>query len=78
MDLKTDIKAKIDQAVDKLRSDPKLLEKFTADPIQTLEGILGVDLPDDTIKEMAKAVQAKLNLDKLGGALGGLKNFLGK
>lgn len=78
MDLKNDIKTKLEEIVQKLRADDKLLEKFRQDPVKTLEGLLGVDLPDDKLKELAGAVQAKLDVDKLSGALGGLKNFLGK
>ena len=37
-----------------------------------------VSLSDDVIKEVTKGVQAKIGMDKLSGALGGLKNILGK
>ncbi len=67
-----DVKAKIDELVEKLKNDDKLLEKFRSDPVKTLEGILGVDLPDEQLKQLADGVKAKIDLDKLGGALGGL------
>ncbi len=67
-----DVKAKIDEVVEKLKNDDKLLEKFRSDPVKTLEGILGVDLPDEQLKQLADGVKAKIDLDKLGGALGGL------
>lgn len=62
-----DIKAKIEEIVNKLKSDKDLMSKFTANPIGTVEGLIGIDLPDDQIKTIADGIQAKLNLDKLGG-----------
>lgn len=67
-----DIKAKIDELVAKIKSDKSLGEKFQKDPIKTVEGLLGVDLPDDQIKSIVEGIKAKLNLDKVSGALGGL------
>lgn len=67
-----DIKGKVEELVNKIKSDKTLAGKFAADPIGTVEGLLGVDLPDDQVKAVADAVRAKLDLDKLGGALGGL------
>ena len=73
-----DIKAKIDELVGKIKSDKSLAEKFQKDPVKTVEGLIGVDLPDDQIKSIAEGVKAKLNLDKVSGALGGLGGLLGK
>lgn len=73
-----DIKAKIEEIVKKVTSDKDLMAKFQKDPIKAVESVIGVDLPDDVIKEVTKGVQAKIGMDKLSGALGGLKNMLGK
>ena len=62
-----DIKGKIEEIVGKLNSDKDLMGKFTANPIGTVEGLIGVDLPDDQVKAIVDGIQAKLNLDKLGG-----------
>ena len=67
-----DFKAKITELVDKIKNDKKLLEKFQKEPVATVEGLLGVDLPDDQVTKIVDGVKAKLSLDKLGGALGGL------
>ena len=40
-----------------------------------MESVLGVDLPDDQIEKLVDGVKAKLNLDKAGDALGGLKKL---
>ena len=42
-----DVKAKIEELAQKLKDDPKLAEKFKSDPVKTVEGLLGIDLPDD-------------------------------
>lgn len=67
-----DIKAKIDELVSKAKSDPQLLEKLKKDPVATIEGIIGVDLPNDQIQKVAEGVMAKIKLDSIGGKLGGL------
>ena len=67
-----DIKAKIEQAAKKLLSDEKLLEKFEKNPASVIEELIGVDLPDDQVNQLVDGIKAKISLDKLGGALGGL------
>ena len=44
-----DIKAKIDEIVKKVKSDDAFAEKFKKDPVKAVEGVLGVDLPDEQI-----------------------------
>lgn len=67
-----DIKKMISDAVDKIKNDKDLASKFQKDPIGTVESLIGVDLPNDQIEKIVEGIQAKLNLDKLGGALGGI------
>ena len=67
-----DIKAKIDELVDKIKNDKSLAEKFKKNPVKAIEDLLGVDLPDEQIEKIVSGVKAKLNLDKVSDALGGL------
>ena len=67
-----DIKAKIEELVNKIKSDKNLLAKFQKDPISTVEGLLGIDLPNDQVQKIVDGIKAKIDLDKLGGMLGGL------
>ena len=67
-----DIKAKIDEIVDKIKSDKKLGEKFQKNPIKVIEDLIGIDLPDDQLKGIVDAVKAKINLDNIGDMFGGL------
>lgn len=69
-----DIKAKIDEVVNKVKSDKDFAAKFQKEPIKAVEDVLGVDLPDDQIKGVIEGVKAKVNFggiaDKIGGLFG--------
>lgn len=67
-----DIKAKIEEIVNKVKNDKDFGKKFSEDPIKAVEGVLGVDLPDDQIKQIVEGVKAKVNLDSITDKLGGL------
>lgn len=67
-----DIKEKVEQIVKKLMNDEDLLEKFNRNPASVIEEYVGIDLPDDQVNQLVDAIKAKLKLEKLGGALGGL------
>ncbi len=73
-----DVKAKIDEVVNKVKSDPNIAANFQKEPIKTVEGIIGVDLPDDVVKQIADGVKAKVNVDDLKDKLGGLGGLFGK
>ncbi len=72
-----DIKAKIEELVEKVKSDKDFAAKFKADPIKAVEGVLGVDLPDDKINDIIDGVKAKINLDDLGDKFGGIADKIG-
>ncbi len=85
------IKEKIEEIVAKLKGDDKLMEKFKSDPIKTIEGVIGIDLPDDMIKKVVDGVKAKLpggkgdnkadaddKVDGIKDAIGGLLSKFGK
>ena len=65
-----DIKAKITELTDKIKNDKSLSEKFQKDPIATVEGLLGIDLPDDQVSKIVDGIKAKISLDKLGSLFG--------
>lgn len=67
-----DIKAKIEEIVNKLKSDKTLMSRFTNDPVSVVEELIGIDLPNDQIEKLVDGIKAKLDMDKLGSALGGL------
>ncbi|MGB4660887.1 MAG: hypothetical protein WBI07_17080 [Mobilitalea sp.] len=70
-----DIKAKIEEIVEKIKSDKDFASKFSKEPVKTIESILGTDLPDDQINAVIDGVKAKVSLDKADGLLGKVKNL---
>lgn len=73
-----DIKAKAEELVKKIANDPKLLTEFQKNPIKVVEEIIGMDLPDDQIRQLADLVKAKIDLDKAGDLLKGLGGLFGR
>lgn len=83
-----DIKAKVEEILEKVKGDENFLAKFKEDPVKAVEDLIGKDLPDEQIKGIVDALTAKLNLDKdgdgkldilenLGDKVGGLGDKLG-
>ena len=66
------IKEKVEEVVAKLKNDKNLMEKFQKDPVGLLEEVLGVDLPNDQVEQLVDMIKAKISVDKISGALGGL------
>lgn len=82
-----DIKAKIDEIVEKVKGDENFAAKFKSEPIKAVEDVIGVDLPDDVVNNVIDGVKSKVNLEsiadkiglddignKLGGLFGGNKD----
>ena len=78
MDIKAELKEKAEELIEKIKNDKDIAAKFQKNPISTVEELLGVDLPNDQIMAVADFIKAKIDLDKLGNALGGLKGLFGK
>ena len=70
MDIKEIIKDKVEDIVDKVKKDKSFAEKFKKDPVKAVEGVLGIDLPDEQINAIVTAVKGKIGLDALGGLFG--------
>ena len=67
-----EIMDKVKEAVEKLQSDDGLMDNFKSDPIKTIEGLIGIDLPDEQLKNIADMVKAKL--DPNGSVVENLEN----
>ncbi len=67
-----DIKAKVEELVEKIKDDPSMLAKFKDEPIPVVEKLIGIDLPDDQIMKVVELVKARIDLDKAASLLGGL------
>ncbi|MBQ8508591.1 MAG: hypothetical protein IJ493_01675 [Clostridia bacterium] len=80
-----DIKEKIEEIVEKLKSDTTLLTRFKSEPIKVIEELIGIDLPDETIEKIVDGVKAKIDLDEVKDklddakeAISGLMGLFGK
>ena len=67
-----EIMDKVKEAVEKLQSDDGLMDNFKSAPIKTIEGLIGIDLPDEQLKNIADMVKAKL--DPNGSVVENLEN----
>ena len=73
-----DIKAKVEELVDEIRKNPRMLKEFKENPVPVIEKLVGMDLPDDQIVKLADLVKAKIDLEKAGDLLKGLGGLFGK
>lgn len=71
------IKDKIEDLVERIKSDDALRARFLKDPVSAVEELLGVDLPNDQLDSIVEGVKAKIKLDDIGGKLDGLGDKLG-
>ena len=77
-----DIQKIISDVLGKLKKDDNLKNNFLSNPIETIEKLVGVDLPNEKINEIIKGVMDKLNVDDVAktakGLLAKVKGFFGK
>lgn len=73
-----DIQKIITDTLAKLKSDDSLKAAFLSDPVGTLEKTLGIDLPDEQIKQVIDGVKAKLGEGAVNGILAKIKSLFGK
>ena len=74
------LKEVIGKIIDIIQDDDKFEAKFNANPAKAIEEVLGIDLPDDQVNMVVKAVKAKeIQLDNLDDVLESKgKELLGK
>ena len=54
------------------------MAKFDKNPASVIEELIGIDLPDDQVNQLVEGIKAKIQLEKVGNALGGLGNLFKK
>ena len=72
------IKEKAEEMVAQIQKNPRLLTQFQENPVPVIEKLVGMDLPDDLIMQLAAGVKARIDLDKTGELLKGLGSLFGK
>ncbi len=70
-----DIKGKIEEIVQKIKSDDNFADEFKKNPTKAIESIIGIDLPDDQINAVIDGVKAKISTDGIGGAFDSVKKL---
>ena len=70
-----DIKEKIPELVNKIKSDEALQKQFKENPVKAVESLLGVDLPDEQIQKIVDGIKAKLTVDTAKDAVEKLKKL---
>ncbi len=73
-----DIKAKVEEIVNKIKNDKGFADEFKASPVKAVEKVVGVDLPDDQINKLVDGIKAKISVDDVKEKVGGLFGKLGK
>ena len=74
------VKEIVGKLIEIMQDDDKFEAKFDKNPAKAIEEVIGVDLPDDTVNAIVKAVKAKeIQLDNLDDLLENKgKELLGK
>ena len=71
-----DIMDKVNDLVEAITKNDKLMAQFKKDPIKAVKGLVeDLDLDDELLEKLAKAVEGKINIDKAADLLGGLKKL---
>ena len=70
-----DIKEQINKVVEKVTKDDTIKKLFSENPVQAVEKVIGVDLPDDVVNQVVQGVKAKVSVDKVAGAADFLKKL---
>lgn len=73
-----DIKAKIEEIVEKIKADENFAEDFKKDPVKAVESVVGIDLPDDVINNLIDGIKAKVSVDGIKDKLGGIMGMFSK
>ena len=73
-----DIKAKIEEIVQKLMSDKNLMAKFDRNPASVIEELIGIELPNAQVRQLISGITAKIMLGQVGAVLGGIGKLFGK
>lgn len=69
-----DIMDKVNDLVEVITKNDDLMAQFKKDPVKAVKGLVE-DLDDEILEKLAKAVKGKIDLDKAGDLLGGLKKL---
>ena len=58
-----DLKEKINKVVEEISKNPNIKEQFEKEPVKVIEGIIGIDLPDEIVMKIIDGVKGKLTVE---------------
>lgn len=58
-----ELKVKVEEIVNKIKNDGDFANKFQENPVKAVEGVVGIDLPEDQINGIVQGVKEKINFD---------------
>ena len=69
----------IQEVINRIQNDQELQKQFGENPVKAIESLTGIDLPDEQINDVIKAVSSKLGglFGGIGGAASGAAGGLG-
>lgn len=71
-----DIMNKVNDLVEVITKNDALMGQFKKDPVKVVKGLVkDLNLEDEVLEKLAKAVEGKINIDKAADLLGGLKKL---
>ncbi len=70
-----DIKAMIEELLEKIKLDKNIADLFKKDPAKTVKDLVGVDIPEDQVNSIVEGVKAKVNLDEASGLFDKVKKL---
>lgn len=73
-----DIMDKLEDVVEKIKKDKTIAAKFKKDPIDTVQDLLGVKLPEDQLEKLVDAIKKQIKFDDLDDILEDKLEALGK
>ncbi|MDO4276911.1 MAG: hypothetical protein Q4D16_24895 [Eubacteriales bacterium] len=63
------LKEMIEKVEEKLKNDDAFKASLVKEPVKTLENLLGIDIPEDTLKDIMDAVKDKLEGNTVSGII---------
>lgn len=72
-----DFKDKAEEIFKKIKANKNLKADFEKDPVKTIEGIIGIDLPDAIINKIIDAVKDKLKGENISDIASKIGDLLG-
>ncbi len=70
-----DIKAEIEKITATLTKDPKTMEAFKKNPVETIKSLVGNIIPEDQLDKVVDTVKAKIATENIADKA---KEFFGK